>query len=113
MIDHGMNNWLTCVSNAGASFIVDGKHLKSINQGYNKRVAALMEGQANGYWSKRLARITEKRNRVMRDDTNKATRQVINHGIEHRIGTVIFGWNKGQKYGIDLGCKTNQKIRKA
>jgi putative transposase len=30
--------------------------------------------------------------------------------IEHRIGTVIFGWNKGQKDGIDLGSKTNQKF---
>jgi putative transposase len=110
MIDHGMDNWLTCVSNVGTSFIVDGKHLKSINQGYNKRVAALMEGQANGYWSKRLARLTEKRNRVMRDATNKAARQVINHCIAHRIGTVIFGWNKGQKDGIELGCKTNQKF---
>jgi putative transposase len=38
-IDHGIDNWLTCVSNAGTSFIVDGKHLKSINQWYNKRVA--------------------------------------------------------------------------
>lgn len=65
-IDHGMNNWLTCVSNTGTSFIVDGKHLKSINQGYNKRVAFLMEGKANGYWSKRLAGLTERRNRQMR-----------------------------------------------
>jgi putative transposase len=110
MIDHGMNNWLTCVSNVQTSFIIDGKHLKSINQGYNKRVAFLMAGQANGYWSKRLARITEKRNRVMRDATNKAARRVINHCIENSIGTVIFGWNKGQKDGIELGSKTNQKF---
>ncbi len=26
-IDHGIDNWLTCVSNAGTSFIIDGKHL--------------------------------------------------------------------------------------
>lgn len=31
-IDHGVNNWLTCVSNVDTSFIVDGKHLKSLNQ---------------------------------------------------------------------------------
>lgn len=63
MVDHGMNNWLTCVNNTGTSLIVDGLHLKSINQGYNKRVAFLMEGKANGYWSKRLERLTENRNR--------------------------------------------------
>lgn len=47
MIDHGMDNWITCVSNIGTSFIVDGRHLKSINQGYNKRVATLMCGKNN------------------------------------------------------------------
>lgn len=110
MIDHGMDNWLTCVSNIGTSFIIDGKHLKSINQGYNKRVAHLMKGQKNGYWSKRLERLTEKRNRVMREAINKAARKVINHCIENKMGNVIFGWNKGQKDSINLGGKTNQKF---
>jgi IS605 OrfB family transposase len=110
MIDHGMDNWLTCVSNVGGSFIIDGKHLKSINQGYNKRVAFLMEGQANGYWSKRLARLTEQRNRVMRDAIHKAARRVIDYCIKNRIGTIVFGWNKGQKDSADLGAKTNQKF---
>ncbi|MCY7277115.1 MAG: transposase [Phormidesmis sp. CAN_BIN44] len=109
-IDHGMNNWLTCVSNVGTSFIVDGKHLKSINQGYNKRVAFLMEGKANGFWSKRLASLTERRNRQMRDAINKAARKVINHCLENRIGTVVLGWNKGMKDGANMGKKTNQKF---
>lgn len=109
-IDHGMNNWLTCVSNIGTSFIVDGKHLKSINQGYNKRVAFLMEGKANGFWSKRMASLTERRNRQMRDAINKAARKVINHCLENRIGTVIFGWNKGMKDGANMGKKPNQKF---
>ena len=30
-IDPGLNNWLTCVSNVGTSLIVDGLHLKSLN----------------------------------------------------------------------------------
>ena len=109
-IDHGVDNWLTCVSNGGTSFIVDGKHLKSINQGYNKRVAFLMEGKANGFWSKRLAGLTEKRNRVMRDAVNQAARKVLNHCVENKIGTVIFGWNQGQKDSANMGKKTNQKF---
>ncbi|MEK0195680.1 transposase [Microcoleus anatoxicus] len=110
MIDHGMNNWLTCVSNIGTSFILDGLHLKSINQGYNKRVAFLMEGKANSYWSKRLERLTENRNRVMGDAINKAARKVINHCLVNNLGTVIFGWNVGMKNGMNLGTKTNQKF---
>lgn len=109
-IDHGIDNWLTCVSNAGTSFIVDGLKLKSINQWYNKQVAVLMEGKANGFWSNRLARLTERRNRQMRDAVNKAARVVINHCVEHKIGCVVFGWNPGQKNGANMGGKTNQKF---
>ena len=109
-IDHGIDNWLTCLSNIRTSFIVDGKHLKSLNQGYNKRVAFLMKGKANGYWSKRLAGLTEKRNRQMRDAVNKAARKVIQHCLDNQIGTVIFGWNKGQKESVNMGSKTNQKF---
>lgn len=110
MIDHGMDNWLTCVSNTGNSFIIDGLHLKSINQGYNKRVAFLMEGMPNGYWSKRLQSLTENRNRTMRDAINKAACKVINHCLGNNLGTVVFGWNKGMKDGANMGAKTNQKF---
>jgi IS605 OrfB family transposase len=109
-VDHGIDNWLTCISNTGTSFIIDGKHLKSLNQGYNKRVAFLMEGKANGYWSKRLASLTERRNRQMRDAVNKAARKVIHHCLKNQICTVIFGWNKGQKDSANMGKSTNQKF---
>lgn len=109
-IDHGIDNWLTCVSNSGTSFIVDGKHLKSINQWYNKRTAALMEDKCNGFWSHQLARLTEKRNRQMRDAVNKAARLVVNHCTRNRIGVIVFGWNKGQKNSANMGKKTNQKF---
>jgi putative transposase len=109
-LDHGVNNWLTGVSNAKTSFIIDGKHLKSINQWYNKSVAWLMESKPNGFWSKRLARMTEKRNRQMRDAVNKAARLVIKHCLTNGIGTLVFGWNKGQKQDANMGKKTNQKF---
>ncbi len=109
-VDHGINNWLTCVSNAGTGFIVDGRHLKSINQFYNKQIANIKEGKPQGFWSKKLANITEKRNRQVRDAVNKAARLVINHCLENKIGMIIFGWNKGQKDGANMGAKTNQKF---
>jgi putative transposase len=70
----------------------------------------LKEDQPQGFWSKQLARITEKRNRQVRDGVNKAARIVLNHCIEQRIGTVVFGWNQGQRQEINLGSKTNQKF---
>ncbi len=92
-IDHGVNNWLTCVSNIGTSFIVDGKQLKIINKWYNKTVAKIKDKKPQGFWSNRLAAITEKRNRTMRDAVNKAARIVVNHCLEHQIGVIVFGWN--------------------
>lgn len=109
-IDPGLSNWLTCVSNVGTSFIVDGRKLKSLNQFYNKRVATLKLGKPQGFWSDELAKITEKRNRQVRDAVNKATKLVINHCLERLIGTVVFGWNQRNKDGIELGKKNNQEF---
>ena len=109
-IDPGLANWLTCVSNVETSFIVDGRHVKSLNRWYNKKVADLKENRPQGFWSNRLADLTEKRNRQMRDAVNKAARIVVNHCLTHRIGRVAFGWNDGNKTGINLGHKTNQSF---
>ena len=114
-IDHGVDNWLTCVDTQNHSFIIDGKHLKSKNQWYNKQIATLKENKPQGFWSKRLSGITEKRDcfvprNQMKDAVNKTDRLIINHYLKYGIGTVVFGWNKGQKQSIDLGSKTNQKF---
>lgn len=109
-IDHGLNNWLTCVSNIGTGFIVDGRHIKSLNRWYNKQVSTLKEGKPQGFWSNKLASITEKRNRQIRDAINKAARIILNHCLHHRIGRVVFGWGQGIKQQINLGKKLNQQF---
>ena len=109
-IDPGLDNWLTCTTTEGESFIIDGKHLKSLNQWYNKQVANIKENKPQGFWCNLLDRITGKRNRQMRDAVNKAARMVVNHCLEYDIGTVVFGWNKNQKQQSNMGKKTNQKF---
>ena len=109
-LDPGLDNWLTGVSNAGTSVIVDGRHLKALNQFYNKRVATIKAGKDQDFWCKLLDRIVGKRNRQMRDGVNKAARLVIDHCLTHKIGTVIFGWNQKQKQESNLGRKNNQKF---
>ena len=59
-LDPGLNNGLTCISNVATSLSVDGLRLKFLHEGYNKRVSTLKENQSQGFWSKRLAGITEK-----------------------------------------------------
>ncbi|BCL40050.1 RNA-guided endonuclease InsQ/TnpB family protein [Nostoc sp. MS1] len=109
-IDHGINNWLSCVSNVGTSFIVDGKHVKSLNRWYNKQVATIKENKSQGFWSNKLATLTEKRNRQIRDAINKTARIVLNHCLNNRIGRVVFGWGQGIKKEINLGKKRNQQF---
>ena len=109
-IDPGLNNWLTCVSNLGNSFIIDGKQIKSMNRWYNKKVSNIKENKPKGFWNNKLAGITEKRNRQMRDGINKAARLVINYCLENNIGTIVFGWNKGNKNQIELGKKINSEF---
>ena len=109
-IDPGLVNWLTCVSNVGTSFIIDGKQLKSMNRWYNKQVSTIKENKPKGFWNNKLAAITEKRNRQVRDGINKAARIVINHCRENNIGTVIFGWNKRNKDSINIGKKNNSEF---
>lgn len=109
-IDPGLNNWLTCISNVGASFIINGKEVKSFNRFYNKRVAEIKKGKDRDYWDDDLASLTEKRNRRNRDAINKAARMVLNKCLKLKIGTVVFGWNQGNKDGINIGKKNNQEF---
>ena len=67
-IDLGLNNLCTLTSNVTQSIIVDGKPLKSINHHYNKTKAKLQSKLNKGkYSSKRISRITLKRNRKIKD----------------------------------------------
>ena len=109
-IDHGLDNWLTCVSNTGKSFIVDGQKVKSQNQWYNKRVAQIKKGKSQDYWDNELAALTEKRNRQMRDNVNKAARFIVNWCLKNDVSIIVFGWNKRQKDSLNIGKKNNQEF---
>lgn len=112
-IDLGLNNLATCVGTTGASFIVDGKQLKSINQWFNKVNASLQsikDLQGIKGTTERQARLTRKRNNRVRDYLNKAARAIINFCITNQIGTVIIGFNPGMKQDINIGKRNNQNF---
>ena len=112
-IDIGLENLATCITTTGASFIMDGRKLKSINQLWNKKIAkfkSILDKQAHGKRhgsSKRIACLNIKRNNRTKDILNKTARYIVNYCIAHDIGTIICGCNKEQKQGIELG-NTNQ-----
>ena len=114
-IDHGINNWLTCVSSNGKPFIIDGLRLKSWNQWFNKEKARIQSEHAihklpKGFSSKRLQQLSEIRTRRMRDAVNKAVRSIVDYCENHQINVLVFGWNKGQKQEVNMGVVTNQNF---
>jgi len=110
-IDLGTSaNLMACVDTLGNSFLVDSRASKAMNQIYNKRVAQRKQGKPKDYWDSVLDGITRKRNHQMRDMVNKAARIVINHCLKHGIGTIVVGWNKGIKDGVNMGEKNNQQF---
>ena len=71
-IDLGLNNLCTLTSNATQSIILNGKPLKSINQHYNKTKAKLQSKLSNNkHTSKRISRLTLRRNRKIKDYMHK------------------------------------------
>ncbi|AOY78655.1 zinc ribbon domain-containing protein [Moorena producens JHB] len=116
--DHGGNNWFTGVSTQGKSLIIDGRKLKSMNQGYARLVAKYKAGQPELYWDANLDRVQRKRNNQMRDAVNKTARFIINRclsdsakpTLRERIGNIIIGWNERQKDSINIGKRGNQNF---
>ena len=110
-IDLGLENLATCISTVGTSFIMDGRRIKSINRLWNKRRAELQNRLPQGQYTSRLIqRLTLKRNNRTNDCIKKTARYIVNHCIEHNIGTIVCGYNLDFKRGINLGKKNNQNF---
>lgn len=112
-IDLGVDNLAACVDTNGASFLVDGKPIKSINQWFNKRNAKLQsikDKQGIKGITNQQVKLTAKRNNQVRDYLNKTARFIVNHCIQHRIANVVVGYNPGMKQQINIGGRNNQNF---
>ena len=111
-IDVGLENLATCVDTNGASFIIDGRKLKSINHYYNKQKAkkqSILDKQ-NLKYSKYMIKLINKRNNKANDYIKKSARIIINYCIKNDIGTVIVGYNSDFKRNINIGKVNNQQF---
>ena len=111
-IDIGLENFATCVTTIGTSFIMDGRKLKSINQYWNKRKAQLQSiaDKQKNKSTRLIRRITTKRNNRAKDYVRKTSRYIVNYCIDNNIGTIICGYNSDFKRSINLGKMTNQQF---
>ena len=93
--------------------VLNGRPLKSMNQYYNKRKARLQEEakSANGLdMTRRMERLTKKRNRKVKDYLHKASRKIVRLAEAANTGLIVIGANKGWKQKVNLGNRTNQNF---
>lgn len=110
-IDLGLNNFATCVSTTRESFILDGRRIKSINQGYNKenaRLQSIKDRQGIKEITHQQAALLNRRHHRVNDFLSKSARYVVSWCIKRNISTIVVGYNPDLKQGINLGKRNNQ-----
>ncbi|MDX1994509.1 MAG: transposase [bacterium] len=110
-IDLGIDNLAALASNQPGfvPLLVHGKPLKSINQWYNKQLARLKAALPVGqYTSKRIQRLTHKRNCQIDAYLHVASRRIIEFMTLMGLGTLVIGKNNGWKQDVNFGSRTNQ-----
>lgn len=110
-IDMGVNNLMTVAGNNLAPVIISGKKLKSINQYYNKKLAHYQSKlKNNAKTSKRILKLTNKRNNKVKDYLHKASRILVNHAVSNDVSIVVLGKNDGWKQETKIGKVNNQNF---
>lgn len=93
-IDFGVDNFATVCDSEGKSFIIDGRYLKSIIQGFQKQMAKIRnvkrKQSIKGY-TKREMRITDRYQRRIDDYLNKSAKYIADYCLREKIGNIIVG----------------------
>ena len=112
-IDLGIDNLCTCVTNTGASFLIDGRKLKSINRYYNKinaKLQSIKDKQKIERTTLRQKRIARKRNNRIEDYLSKVARIIINYCLNNDIGKIVLGYNEDFQRNSNIGSINNQNF---
>ncbi len=110
-IDLGLNNIVALSSNVCNSILYNGRPLKSINRYYNKHKAELQSKlESNKYTSKRINRLTFRRNNKIKDYMHKLSSAIIQYMEANTLNTLIVGKNDGWKTNICIGRVNNQNF---
>ena len=112
-IDLGLDNLAACVTSEGASFIIDGKQIKSYNRLYNKenaRLQSIKDKQKIKGFTARQSRNLRKRNARINYAMSVAAKRIITYCINHRIGNIVVGYNPDWKRAINIGTRNNQNF---
>ncbi|PKJ53844.1 RNA-guided endonuclease TnpB family protein [Bacillus sp. SN10] len=111
--DLGVDRLVSCVTNTGDAFLIDGKKLKSINQYFNKMIGNLQQKNVENGLSKRIvtnkiAALWHKRERQIHGYIAQTVGLLFKKVKEFDIDTIVVGYNAGWKQKAHMGKKNNQ-----
>ena len=112
-VDLGLDNLASCVTSEGASFIIDGKQIKSYNRLYNRenaRLQSIKDKQCIKGFTERQYLNLRKRNARINHAISVAAKRIITYCINHRIGNIVVGYNPYWKRRIHIGTQNNQNF---
>jgi putative transposase len=109
-IDIGVDNLAAITSNRVGFVprVVNGRPIKSINQGFNKRRAELQSKLNHPGTSARLEQLTNKRNRRIQHYLHTASKRIIDLLAEEGMSTLVVGKNPFWKQEVEMGRRNNQ-----
>lgn len=108
-IDLGIDNLATMVLPEMKPLLFSGKIIKSKNQYFNKTTSSLKSKLTNGQRSsKKIKGLFMKRENQLNDFFHKVSRKIVNLLVEHKVGNLVIGYNKGWKDSINIGKRNNQ-----
>lgn len=117
-LDPGIDNFLGVANNFGAvPFVIKGGALKSVNQRFNKKRAALTSALTKGYhsadsvkYSEQLNALSRKRETFIRDYFYKCAWYICRYAAAADVEVIVMGHNERQKQEVHLGSTVNQNF---
>ncbi|WP_449355766.1 RNA-guided endonuclease InsQ/TnpB family protein [Virgibacillus natechei] len=111
----GVEILMSCATNHGDTFLIDGKKLKSINKYFNKTISHLQEKNIENGISKRIvtnrmATLWHKRDSQINGYISQAVGLLFKKVKALNIDTIVVGYNAGWKHASHIGKKNNQKF---
>ena len=114
-IDLGTDNIAAIVSTDHASRIYKGGAVLSENRSFHKKraraVSIMTKGKKHSSAdSARLRWLSLHHDGFMKDMMHKISTDIIRYCVEHGVGTLVIGTNRGWKQGADMGKANDQNF---
>lgn len=113
-IDLGLDNLATLTNNLNKQpVIISGRKIKSINQHYNKQMShykSIAKRMNKLDYTKRMDRLTNKRNNLIDDLIHKASRKAVDYALSCGANTIVIGNNKNWKQNSKMSTRVNQNF---